>query len=764
MTRGTQSAAEGPPAGGDRKGACNLKVIHLISGGDTGGAKTHVHSLLHNLSRSVSVTLVCFRGGPFAEEAAALGIDTRIMDGGFFRALRQVKSLIESEGYDIIHCHGSRANLAGALLRVSTGKPVVSTVHSDYKLDYLGRPAAALTYGNLNILALRHIKYHIGVSDAMRALLISRGFPRATTFAIYNGLDFSRAIPARDRQAFYARVGSHVESGDVVVGAAARLDPVKDLGTLVRGFAEAKKSVPSLRLIIAGEGAERGALEALAAELGVADSVTLAGWLDDMDEYYGALDINALSSISETFPYAITEGAAHRLPTVSSRVGGIPRLVEDGVTGYLFEPGDWETLSVRLAALASDGALRERLGEAIFERAVAEFSMEATCREQCAVYEEILSRESNGGRSGVLVCGAYGMGNAGDEAILDAITAELRSIDPLMPITVLSRDPEGAERRLDVDALHTFNVPGFLRVMRRRVLYINGGGSLIQDVTSRRSLWFYLFTLRAAKAMGCRVMMYGCGIGPVNRPGGVRSTRRTISSCVDIVTLREPDSMEELHRFGVEGPELILASDPALTLSPAPAEEIDAAFRRAGAAPDGRYICFALRMWPGFEEKAAAIATAARYAYAKYGLTPAFVSINHRGDGEAAAVVASSLEGVPYVTIPGPMPSDLAIGVMSRMELVVSMRLHGLIFAAGQGVPLVGVSYDPKVTAFLRCVDGGCTPLESLTGPVLCELIDEAAAKRGDRAALEASVERLRAIEHRNTESAARLLNKTPRG
>ena len=278
-----------------------MKVIHLISGGDTGGAKTHVHSLLHNLSRSVSVTLVCFRGGPFAEEAAALGIDTRIMDGGFFRALRQVKSLIESEGYDIIHCHGSRANLAGALLRVSTGKPVVSTVHSDYKLDYLGRPAAALTYGNLNILALRHIKYHIGVSDAMRALLISRGFPRATTFAIYNGLDFSRAIPARDRQAFYARVGAHVESGDVVVGAAARLDPVKDLGTLVRGFAKAKKSVPGLRLIIAGEGAERGALEALAAELGVADSVTLAGWLDDMDEYYGALDINALSSISETF-------------------------------------------------------------------------------------------------------------------------------------------------------------------------------------------------------------------------------------------------------------------------------------------------------------------------------------------------------------------------------------------------------------------------------------------------------------------------------
>ena len=294
--------------------------------------------------------------------------------------------------------------------------------------------------------------------------------------------------------------------------------------------------------------------------------------------------------------------------------------------------------------------------------------------------------------------------------------------------------------------------------MRRRTLYINGGGSLIQDVTSRRSLWFYLFTLRAARRCGCRVMMYGCGIGPVRRPGGVKSTRRTISSCVDIVTLREPDSMEELHRFGVQGPELILASDPALTLSPAPAEEIDAEFKSAGADPRGKYICFALRRWPGFEQKAADFAAAARHAYEKYGLTPAFVSINHKSDGEAAATVAALLGDVPRVFIPGPLPSALAIGVMSRMEVVVSMRLHGLIFAAGQGVPLVGVSYDPKVTAFLRCVDGACVSLEELTADGLCSLIDGAAALRADPAALEASVARLRAIEHRNTESAARLL------
>ena len=740
-----------------------MKVIHLISGGDTGGAKTHVHSLLQNLSRGMDITLVCFRDGPFAREAAELGIETRVCSGGFFSALREVRRMIAEEGFELVHTHGSRANLAGAILRSTCGRPVVSTIHSDYRLDYMGRPLAAATYGVLNVLALRRIKYHVGVSDAMRDLLISRRFPRETTFAIYNGLDFSREPKRHDRAAFCARVGANVAPGDNVVGAAARLDPVKDLATLVRGFAAAREGHPELKLIIAGEGPERPALEALAEELGVRGAVTLAGWLDDMEEFYSALDINSLSSLSETFPYALTEGAAYRLPTVASAVGGIPRLIEDGKTGFLFAPGDWEKLGARLAQLASDPGLRERLGAAVHERAAREFSVEATCREQRAVYEEILEREARG-RSGVVICGAYGMGNSGDEAILDAIVAEMRAIDPLMPLTVMTRDPAGASARLGLTAVHTFNFPRFLAVMRRRALYINGGGSLIQDVTSRRSLWYYLFTLRAAKRLGCKVMMYGCGIGPVKRPGGVERTRRVLNSCVDAITLREPDSIEELARFGVTKPEIILASDPALTLPSAPAEEVDAALEAAGAAPKGKYICFALRLWPGFGEKAGVFAAAARHAHEAYGLTPVFLPINHLDDGQAAALVAEKLGDTPHVLLPGPMSSALVIGLMSRMQVVVSMRLHGLIFAAGQGVPLIGVSYDPKVTAFLRCVDAGCVPLEGLEEGELCRLIDGAAARSGDAAALEENVRKLRAIEHRSMETAARLLGKEVQG
>ena len=169
-------------------------------------------------------------------------------------------------------------------------------------------------------------------------------------------------------------------------------------------------------------------------------------------------------------------------------------------------------------------------------------------------------------RRGVLICGAYGHGNAGDEAILEAIVLEMRAIDPEMPVTVLSRTPEETAQRNGVRALHTFAFLRFLRVMRHTKLFLNGGGSLIQDVTSSRSLWYYLFTIAAAKKLGCRVLMYGCGIGPVTRAFDRRLTRRVLNKNVDTITLREENSLQELRNFGVTAPEIVLASDPALTL------------------------------------------------------------------------------------------------------------------------------------------------------------------------------------------------------
>ena len=234
-----------------------MKVIHLISGGDSGGAKTHVHSLLQNLSRRIDVTMVCFMEGPFAQEARALGIPTVVFPGrNLLRTYSALKRLIRTGGYELIHCHGARGNMMGALLRRATGLPVVTTVHSDWRLDYLGRPFSRLTYGSINAFALRRLDYRIGVSDAMTDLLISRGFDPDRLFTIYNGIDFTPRTPALSRAEYFRSVGLQADEDSVVVGIAARLNPVKDVATLVRGFALAASSCPNLRLLIAGDGDE----------------------------------------------------------------------------------------------------------------------------------------------------------------------------------------------------------------------------------------------------------------------------------------------------------------------------------------------------------------------------------------------------------------------------------------------------------------------------------------------------------------------------
>lgn len=740
-----------------------MKVIHLISGGDSGGAKTHVLSLLQNLSRTIDVTMVCFLEGPFAQEARELDIRTEVYPGrNVLHTLRLLQKKIRTEGYDLIHCHGARGNMMGAMLRRSTGLPVVTTVHSDYRLDYLGRPFSRISYGTVNTIALRFLDYRIGVSDAMVDLLISRGFDPDKLFAIYNGIDFTLPPPAMDRTAYYRSVGLNADDDSVVVGIAARLNPVKDIATLIRGFARAHASCPNLRLLIAGDGEQRAMLEGLARDLGVAPFVCFAGWISDTNTFYQSIDINTLTSLSETFPYALTEGARACLPTVSSRVGGVPYLIDHGVNGLLFSPGDADELARHLITLARDPVQRQHLGCRLRQKGVEEYSLESTVRRQLEIYQIVLRRKDRRGtvgrRDGALVCGAYGRGNAGDDAILEAILQEMALIDPDMPATVLSKEPKSTRLAYRVRSVSRTNMFAWHSAMRHAKLYINGGGSLIQDVTSRRSLWFYLLNIAVAKRCGCKVQMYGCGIGPVTRENHRRLAARVLNRYVDVITLREPDSREELRAMGVTKPEILLTADPALTLRKAEDDQIDSVLLRAGIPPQGRYLCFALRQWRGFEEKAPLFGAAARYAYKTYGLIPVFTAVEKHLDPAAARLAAQGLD-IPHYFLDDAGGAGTIIGALSRMEAVVSMRLHALIFAAGQGIPLAGVVYDPKVSAFLRYTgQDNFTNLEDLTEAALRAMIDRAVGQAGHPETQAAAVERLQAMEGGNVAVARRLL------
>ena len=157
-----------------------MKIMHLISGGDVGGAKTHVIGLLEELSKKHQVELVCFIEGAFAQEAREKGINTRVLKKrGLGHIARNLKKYLKNKEFDLLHCHGARANVVSMLMG-RTSVPVISTVHSDPRLDYMSRPLSDSTVGILNRIALRRRDGWVAVSDAMKAsTLLTSTRPRS---------------------------------------------------------------------------------------------------------------------------------------------------------------------------------------------------------------------------------------------------------------------------------------------------------------------------------------------------------------------------------------------------------------------------------------------------------------------------------------------------------------------------------------------------------------------------------------------------------
>ncbi len=733
-----------------------MKIIHIAGGGDRGGAKTHIVALCKRLSEMCTLKLVSLRTGEFSEEAEQSGIDVKTIFSRFVpRDYARLISYIKKEKPDLVHCHGAKANVAGILIKLFTGTTVVSTVHSDYRLDYMHSFLKQISLGWLNSLALRLFDFRVTVSDQFKNMMIERGFDPLKLLTLYNGLDFSIRAQPFDRGEYLRSLGLDFTEGDVVLGIPARLTPVKDIPTLLTAFALARRSEPRLKLLIGGDGEDAAKLRALAKKLGLGANVCFCGWINDVPKFFAACDIDVLCSISESFPYSVLEGIRENCAVITSDVGGMRKLIDHGENGFIFTPGDSDTFAEYMITLCRDSELRRTFAEKLHQKASKKYSLDSMAQTQSEIYSQILQIKQRNGRDGVLICGAYGRGNSGDEAILRAIINSMRNIDPLMPITVMTRQPKQTELSHHVRAVYTFSSFKFLKHMLRSRLFINGGGSLIQDNTSSRSLYFYLFTIWAAKRCGCKVIMYGCGIGPVHKQINRRLSTVVLDKNVDIITLRDSISKQELLSLGVTTPEIKPSADPAFSLLPSLPSESDDFFRQSGLDPTGNYICFSVRSWKDFKDFEI-FSQAADYAYKRYNLHTVLLPIEHPRDVLPSSFVMQAME-TPCTLLTTPDDIELTLSVLKKMRLVCAMRLHALVFSTLVDIPVIASSYDVKVSSFMADLGmEACTDLYEMTAEWLIARIDEAMAE-GAASNPEHS-QTLRALESTNSACARRLL------
>jgi glycosyltransferase involved in cell wall biosynthesis len=211
---------------------------------------------------------------------------------------------------------------------------------------------------------------------------VAEGFSAPQVSVIYNGIDVGPVPTAPRRADVRRRLGA--DDDVLVLGTVARLDPVKDLGSLLRAVAELAPRVP-VTLAVVGDGPERGALERTASDLGIASRVRFLGHRDDAREWLAGCDVYVNSSVSEGVSLTILEAMAAGLPVVATRVGGTPEVVTMDC-GRLVPPRDPMTLAAQLSELRNNPALRVRLGAAARQRVEAMFSLDRMVREYRDVY------------------------------------------------------------------------------------------------------------------------------------------------------------------------------------------------------------------------------------------------------------------------------------------------------------------------------------------------------------------------------------------
>ena len=353
-------------------------------------------------------------------------------------------------------------------------------------------------------------------------------------------------------------------------------------------------------------------------------------------------------------------------------------------------------------------------------------------------------------RSAILISGFYGFGNIGDEAVLAGMVQSLRARLGSVPLIVLSADPGSTAAAYEVEAVDRTDLPAILVAMRRSRLFLSGGGSLLQDVTSARSAVYYLGLLRLAQIMGLRTMVYAAGMGPLRQPV-IRSLTRRVLDRTDAVAVRDADSAALVRALGTRrGP--ILTADPAVLLSPAEGARAESLLRILGA--DTPIIGVVVRPWGNsafVEPLAEALLTVAQRLGARVVVLPFHPAL----DLPVSRRLADASGGV-LVEQP-PQPAE-ALALIARMHVLVALRLHALIFAAAAGVPPVGLAYDPKVTALHRDLEiESPLPLDADAG-ALAEAIERAwESREALRPALLAGATRLRARAEAAVVEAVRL-------
>lgn len=353
-----------------------------------------------------------------------------------------------------------------------------------------------------------------------------------------------------------------------------------------------------------------------------------------------------------------------------------------------------------------------------------------------------------------LISGYYGFGNLGDEALLSVIVSQLKARYPYAEIDVLSAKPEDTAHELRVEATPRWDAKAIRGAIDRADVVISGGGGLLQNATSLRSLVYYAGIVRAAAKANRKAMIFAQSVGPLDFWG-----RALVKECckgVSAATVRDKRSLQTLAPLLPSGTKLEQTADPVF-LYDAPEEETDLSSEGIGAGSDPLVIV-SVRKAAGMKDRLDIVARAVDRLAKQHDARVAFLPIGGTPDAEVSTLVIRKCKSAP-VLLPE-CSLERAANIIRRAKAVVGMRLHALILAARYAVPFLAMPYDPKVGALCEDLAYPMGPLFSLNPPqpkpefeAVDALVDEFWGRREELSGhLRDAAGRLRQLASRNFE------------
>ncbi len=721
-----------------------MKILMALMGLEIGGAETHVVELSKALKNMGHEIVVTSNGGVYQKELEDYGIRHiklplhSKMPHRFLKSYFMLKKVFDNEHFDIVHAHARIPAYICGLLAKKYSFRYVTTAHWVFKITPLWKRLA--NWGEKTI----------AVSDDIKEYLIKNyGIWSDNISTTINGIDTKKFSKDTDWSDIKKEFGLQDDKYRILY--VSRMDDTRSAVAFMTASAmpEILKIKSNAELIIVGDGNDferlKAHTDAINAQIGH-KAIILTG---------GRIDINKFVTSADAF-VGVSRSALEAMAT------GIPVIIagNEGYIGIFSEEKFKVSYDTNYCCRGCEDATTELVTRDLIKIiTMSQEELDKTSVYNKQVIESYYSAQKMASdyndmyltltplrhyeHSDIIINGYYGYKNVGDDALLQAMIENVKHNNPDAKITVLSANPKETSSRYLVNSINRYNVLGIYREMKRAKLFISGGGSLLQDVTSTKSLIYYTSIIKLAKKLKLKVVIYANGFGPINKKKNIKKVKEALIMA-DSISMREYSSADAVKKL-IPEKEVKISSDPAFSLTSTDDKWKARLLQKYGISDTRKYFAISLREWPKNDPKITEKLTEfCSSVKEKYGISPVFFAMQSTKD---TAICNSIKKKLVYNA---PIISDISakemISILEKMEFSIGMRLHFLIFSAVANVPVIGLSYDPKINSLIEYLDSvPCVTSNDLDTKKLLDITEDVLSNKDKyKSELYAKVEELK--------------------